>query len=167
MPNSALLARNRMLICSATSGSATMIARASTLEATAGAEIFTHVAFTAEAIVEAHWDGEAGFLAMAPPIACTTVTSCKPAILRLSPTAITVRPPVTASVSPDLRNLRTAKAPAAPNRSPSARSSAPLGTTRQSRRLKWLFSDWAIVNDASRAGSIAMLTMPRSRASLR
>ena len=33
MPNSALLARNRMLICSATSGSATMIARASTLEA--------------------------------------------------------------------------------------------------------------------------------------
>jgi hypothetical protein len=52
-----------------TSGSATMISLAPTLETTAGADRFTHVALTAEAIVEAHCAGEAGFLAIAPPIA--------------------------------------------------------------------------------------------------
>ena len=54
MPNSALLARDRISNCSATSGSATMSRLASTLETTAGAERLTQVAFTAEAIIDAH-----------------------------------------------------------------------------------------------------------------
>ena len=47
-----LLACRRSTSCSVTSGLATITSLASTLEATAGAERFTQVAFTAEAIVE-------------------------------------------------------------------------------------------------------------------
>ena len=144
-----------------------MMARASAVDVIAGADRLTHVALIALAIVDAQRAGDQRFLAIAPPLAWTTVTSCKPLILRLVPTAITVRPPLTASVSPDLRNFRRTSAPASPSLSTRELSSPLLGMTKQSRRPKWLFNDWARVKEASRAGSIEMLTMPRSRASLR
>jgi hypothetical protein len=46
-----------------------MIARASAVDVTAGAERFTHIAFKADAMVEAQSEGAVGFLAAAPPIA--------------------------------------------------------------------------------------------------
>ena len=59
------------------------MARASAVDAIAGADRPTHVAFTAEAIVDAQSAGEEKLLAIAPPLAWTTVTSCKPLILQV------------------------------------------------------------------------------------
>ena len=102
-----------------------MIARASTVEATAGAERLTQVAFSAEAKVEAHWDGEAvpGDGA-ADRLDDGHVLQARD--LQVVPTAITVRPLVTASVSPDFRNLRRASEPR-----------DPAGRTASDRRPRW------------------------------
>ena len=59
------------------------MARASAVDAIAGADRPTHVAFTAEAIVDAQSAGDEKLLAIAPPLAWTTVTSCKPLILQV------------------------------------------------------------------------------------